>query len=407
MSTTTPLVERPGPHGPLHGVRVLDLTSVLMGPLATQILGDLGADVICIEDAKGDTNRSMGHGPHRQLSGVSLNLLRNKRNICLDMKTPGGLDAALRIAATCDVVVTNLRPAPLARLGFTYADVCTVRPDVVFCQAHGWPSDSDKANRPAYDDIVQSATGIADAHMISTGEARISPTLIADKVSGLTIAYSIMAALFHRERTGEGQFIEVAMTEAISAWVLSEHGAAAIPEPALGPAGYSRVLAPNRRPQPTADGHFAILPYSYEHYRHVFTEGGAAHLLDDERMRTEKSRIMNGDWLYQEVAKILQTRDTAYWEEFCERHSIPSSRVVTLQELVDELPIVEHQITGSYRQIPSAARFSKTPASVRRDAPLIGQHNHEILTEIGFTEGEIATLISSNALKTPGSEALG
>jgi crotonobetainyl-CoA:carnitine CoA-transferase CaiB-like acyl-CoA transferase len=393
-----PTTENPGP---LSGIRVLDLTSVLMGPLATQIFGDLGADVISIEDAKGDANRVMGRGPHPQLSGVSLNLLRNKRNVCLDLKAPGGVATALRIAATCDVMVTNLRPGPLARLGFTYEDVCAVRPDIIFCQAHGWPSDSPDGNRPAYDDIVQSATGIADSHFRQTGEVRISPTIVADKVSGLTITYAVLAALFHRERTGEGQFIEVAMTEAMTSFVLSEHGAEAIPEPPIGPAGYTRVLAPNRRPYATANGHFAALPYSPEHYRKMFAANGAAHLLDDPRMASAATRIANSNWIYGEIAAIMRTQTTDYWASFCEEHDIPSSRVVTLDELVNTLPVANHEVVGSYRSLPAGARFLRTPASVRRDAPLIGQHNHEVLLEVGFGEDEIAGLVASRTLREP------
>ena len=393
--------------GPLHGIRVLDLTSVLMGPLATQTLGDLGAEVICIEEASGDTNRAMGPGPHPQLSGVALNLLRNKRNVCLDLKAPGGVDAALRIAATCDVMVTNLRPAPLKRLALTYDDVRTVKPDIVFCQAHGWPSDSADANRPAYDDIVQTATGIADAFRLVDGEPKMAPTLIADKVSGLTIVYAVIAALFHRERTGEGQFIEVAMTEAIKAFVLAEHGAAAIPEPPKGPAGYTRILAPNRRPQPTLDGWFAMLPYTTAHYERVLTEGGRKDLLADERVKTARARIMNGNWLYGEIAKIMKTQTTEFWTNFCEANDIPSTRVVTLQEMVEELPIAEHDLVGSYRQIPASARFSATPVSVRRHAPLIGQHNDEVLLEVGLTPAEIDVLRSSGALRHPSDKLTG
>ena len=175
----------PAAVGPLHGVRVLDLSSVIMGPYGTQILGDLGADVICVESAIGDTNRAMGPGPEPTLSGVSLNILRNKRNICLDLKLADARAAFLRIAATCDVLVTNLRPGPLGRLGLDYETVRGVRPDIVFCQAHGWPSGSSDAEKPAYDDIVQAATGIADAFARQNGTPFIAPTLVADKVSGM------------------------------------------------------------------------------------------------------------------------------------------------------------------------------------------------------------------------------
>jgi crotonobetainyl-CoA:carnitine CoA-transferase CaiB-like acyl-CoA transferase len=223
--------------GALAGTRVLDLTSVVMGPMATQVLGDLGADVISVESAHPDTNRAMGPGPHRYLSGVSLNLLRSKRNIAVDLKTEAGRQILRRLAATCDVFVTNLRPGPLERLGMRYEDVVALRPDVVYCQAQGFPSDSARADDPAYDDIIQSASGVADATDQAYGEPALVPSIFADKVSGMTILYSLLAAVVHRERTGEGQRIEVAMTEAVKAFMLVEHGAGAVPQPPLGPAG--------------------------------------------------------------------------------------------------------------------------------------------------------------------------
>ena len=247
--------------GPLAGVRVLDLTSVVMGPMATQILGDLGAEVISVESGRGETNRIMGPGSHPQLSGIALNLLRNKRNVAIDLKAPEGRAAVLRIAATCDVVVTNLRPGPLRRLRLTYDHVRVVRPDVVFCRAQGFPSDSDRAEDPAYDDIVQAAAGMADVVRRATGTPAQVPSLIADKVSALTIVYAVTAALFHRERSGQGQEIEVPMIDAFSAFVLVEHGGGAVPRPPVGPAGYPRVLTPDRRPLRTADGWAALFPY--------------------------------------------------------------------------------------------------------------------------------------------------
>ncbi len=384
--------------GPLAGIRVLDLTSVIMGPYATQILGDLGADVIWVEDAKGDTNRYMGAGPDPLMSGVALNILRNKRNIGLDLKAPGGREAFLRIAATCDVVVTNLRPGPLARLRLTYDDVRAVRPDIVFCQAQGWPTDSPDADLPAYDDIVQTATGFGDIFERANGRPAMVPSIVADKVSGLTIAYTIMAALFHRERTGEGQRVEVPMVEAVSAFMLVEHGAGAIPEPPLTPAGYPRILTPHRRPHRTTDGWIAILPYSNRHYRDLFTAGGRPELMDDERMRSERSRIVHADWLYSTVAEIVQHDTTARWSEFCRSHDIPSSPVVRLSEMVEALPIEHHERFGPYRRTGFGSRFSATPASVRSHAPMRGQHDEQILTEAGLSPEEIAALRAGGAI---------
>jgi crotonobetainyl-CoA:carnitine CoA-transferase CaiB-like acyl-CoA transferase len=391
-----------GTTGPLDGIRVLDLTSVVMGPMATQILGDLGADVITIEAAKGETNRAMGSGPHPQLSGISLNLLRNKRNVALDLKTDDGRDAALRIAATCDVFVTNLRPAPLARLRLTYDDVRAVREDIVYCQAAGFPSDSDQADEPAYDDIVQAASGIAD--VVRRGSAddvpALLPMILADKVSGLTLTYALLAALFERERSGAGQRIEVPMLDAVSAFVLVEHGAGAIPEPPnRRPAGYERILTPLRRPQRSADGWVQVFPYTGAHYEALFEAAGRDDLAGDERLSTPRGRQANSDLLYTTLASIISAQPTEWWLTFCREHGIPATKVTDLDELVERLPVVEHRVAGEHRQVPPPARFSRTPASVRREAPLVGEHNREVLREVGFSDDEVDGLEASGVLR--------
>ncbi|MEI7547529.1 MAG: CoA transferase, partial [Actinomycetota bacterium] len=252
--------------GPLADVRVLDLTSVVMGPLATQILGDLGADVITVEDVKGDVNRTMGLGPHPQFSGVSLNLLRNKRNISLDLHHPDGLEACLRLAERADILITNLRPGSLQRLGLDYASVRARSPRIVFCQAQGWPSDSPEADKAAYDDVVQSAAGFAATFALRDGDPAITPSIVSDKLSGLSVVYGVLAALHHRDVTGEGQRLEVPMVEATRAFVLAEHMSAATTVPPIAPAGLPRVLLPGRHPQRTADGWIHVLPYTAKNY---------------------------------------------------------------------------------------------------------------------------------------------
>ena len=384
--------------GPLSGVRVLDLTSVVMGPLSTQMLGDLGADVITIEDRAGDTNRAMGPGPHPGMSGVSLNLMRNKRSVGLDLKHPDGRHAFLRIAATSDVVITNLRPAPLGRLRLAYSDLREVRPDIVFCQAQGYPSDSDKADFPAYDDIIQSASGIGELFARQGHQPSLLPTLVADKVAGLTITSAVLAALFHRSVTGEGQHIEVPMLDVMRAFVLVEHGAGAIPEPALDTAGYRRILTAERRPQETADGWINVLPYIEEHYLALFRAGGRDDILGDPRIATRESRIANSDTLYSDVAAILTQRSTEQWLEFCEEQDIPATRSISLDELVETLPLAEHPTAGTYRVIPPPVRFSATPASVRSPAPTMGQHGREALATVGYSEAELDELESAGVL---------
>jgi crotonobetainyl-CoA:carnitine CoA-transferase CaiB-like acyl-CoA transferase len=386
--------------GPLSDVRVLDLTSVVMGPLATQILGDLGADVITIEDIAGDTNRYMGPGPHPQLSGIALNLLRNKRNISLDLKHPDGREACLRLAEHSDIVITNLRPGPLGRLGLAYTDVAARKPDIIFCQAQGWPTDGPDGDRPAYDDVVQSAAGIAHIYEQQSGEPRIVPSIIADKVSGITIVYAVLAALHHRDRTGEGQRVEVPMVPTMQAFMLVEHGADAIPEPPAGSTGYRRVLSVDRRPQRTADGWIHMLPYSRDNYADLFRAGGRDDLADDPRLVNRSSRAANVEMLYAAVAEVVCTRGTAEWLEFCDAHDIPCSAIVNLDDLVAGYPVSEHPHAGSYHVIPSPVVFDSTPAVVNRQAALIGEHGDEVLREVGYSEAEVAALRAAGALRS-------
>ncbi|MEL6982489.1 MAG: CoA transferase [Actinomycetota bacterium] len=398
---TEPLDDQPTAPGPLDGVQVLDLTSVIMGPLATQTLGDLGAEVVSIEGRAGDTNRSMGPGPVAGLSGTSMNLMRNKRSVGLDLKDPAGRDAFLRLAARSDVVVTNLRPGPLQRLGLTYDDVRQVCPDVIFCQAQGYPSTSDDADAPAYDDIIQSASAIGELFARQGHRPALLPTLVADKVAGLTIASAIIAALYHRANTGQGQRIEVPMIDVMRSFVLVEHGAGAIPEPPQAEPGYQRILTPERRPQQTADGWINVLPYSEEHYHHLFRAGGRDDLLDDPRIASRSARITNSDSLYREVATILAGRTTSAWLAFCDEHGIPATASATLSDLVDELPLAEHPDAGTYRQIPPPVRYDATPASIRRHAPLPGQQGREVLAELGYSPQELDELERDGVLYTP------
>jgi crotonobetainyl-CoA:carnitine CoA-transferase CaiB-like acyl-CoA transferase len=380
--------------GPLDGVRVLDLTSVVMGPLATQILGDLGADVVTVESRDGDINRTMTRGPVRGLSGPSLNLLRNKRNVRLDISRPAGRSALLRIAASSDVFVTNLRPASLGRLGLGYADVASVRPGIVYCQANGFPSDSEQANAPAFDDIIQATTGVPDVLRRAGHAPGLMPTLIADKVTGLVIAYAIIAALFHRERTGEGQFVEVPMTDAMRAFLLAEHGGAAIW--GGGPAGYPRILTARRGPVATSDGWIAVQPHRDEQWVALVREAGLDDLISDSRL-TNRGLWHDPGFGYETLGRIMAGRTTEFWLTFCAEHGIPAAPAAGLDEIIEALPDAEHP-SGTYKHIPSPVRFSATPVTLRRPAPLPGEHNREILAEAGLTDEEIADLEETGLL---------
>jgi crotonobetainyl-CoA:carnitine CoA-transferase CaiB-like acyl-CoA transferase len=362
---------------------VVDLTTVIMGPLATQILGDLGADVITVEDPRGTLSRVMTAGPHPQLSGIALNLLRNKRNVVLDLKTAEGRDALLAVVATAQVFVTNLRPGTLQRLGLSYEDIADVQPDIVYLQAQGYPSDSAAADAPAYDDVIQAGTGLPDTFRRMEGEPQFVPTLIADKVCGLTIAYSVLAALLHRERTREGQRIEVPMVDVMTAFMLVEHAGAATARPPQGEPGYLRILSPNRRPQRTKDGWVSVLPYTRKNFEDIFRAGGRTDLVGDERIATARSRLAHIDSIYAEVAAILTQRTTEEWLAFCKAADVPASAIPTLEELIDALPEDDHPVAGRYKVIPQPVRFSRsTGPVVRRPAALSGEHNAEVMGEI-------------------------
>jgi crotonobetainyl-CoA:carnitine CoA-transferase CaiB-like acyl-CoA transferase len=385
--------------GPLQGLKILDLTSVIMGPFATQMLGDMGADVITVETFEWSSNRRMGDGPHEEFSGVALNLLRNKRCISLDMKHVSGRDAVLRIAARCDALVTNLRPKPLARLGLAYEQVAKVKPDIVYCQAQGFRTDTVRADDPAYDDIVQAESGIVDASLRAGRGPSLAPTILADKVCGLTIVNAVAAALLYRARTGESQRIEVPMADVMKSFMLVEHGAGAISVPPRGNVGWERVLSPERGPQRTSDGWINILPYSTEAYDALFTAGNRRDLIRPGRTRPELAR--EATHLYGEMKKIVVTQTTDYWLEFCSKHGIPVGKIGRLDEIVDSLPTNVHPHAGTYHVIPHPVRFDSTPAGIRFPAPRIGQDGRSILEEVGYSSKEIDELIFARAMKLP------
>ncbi|MFC7862539.1 CaiB/BaiF CoA transferase family protein [Streptomyces murinus] len=372
------------PAGPLSGVRVIDLSRVVMGPFATQILADQGADVVMIEAAGGDTNRVMGPGPAPQFSGIALNLLRNKRSVCLDLKDTEQAAVVRELIAEADVVVATMLPGTLRRLGLDHESVRALNAEIVYCQAQGWPLGSGAEDFPAYDDIIQAAVGVGDMMNRVTGEPVLLPTIFADKVCGLALAQAVTAALFHKSRTGQGQLVEVPMVQAMTAFMLAEHGAGAIPEPPtaqgdLPATGYPRVLTPERRPQRTADGWIQILPYHPSHFLAIFKDAGETQLLDDPRFADLASAIRHAPELYPIMREVVRRRTTREWLEFCRGAGIPAVPMATLQDLVDALPSAEHPVAGTYRTLPPTANFSRTPACVRRPAPAVGEHTGQAL----------------------------
>jgi crotonobetainyl-CoA:carnitine CoA-transferase CaiB-like acyl-CoA transferase len=376
------------PTGPLAGVKVLDITTVVMGPYATQLLGDLGADIIKIEEAQGDLSRAMGPGPHPELSGTALNLHRNKRSMVLDLKDPSNRPTVEALIHWADVIVTNLRPGPLGRLRLTYEDCVALRSDVVFCQAQGWPTDSDDADRPAYDDVIQTATGVPDLMERTTGKVALFPSIVADKVCGQTIVNGVLAALYHRAQTGVGQRLEVAMYDTMLAFNLVENLSAAATEPPLGSTGYNRVTTPQRGPKQATDGWITLLPYDTRQWRALFASGGMERALDDDRFASASARAVHADALYTLLGELISTRSVSEWVQICAQVGVAAEPVRSLDDIVTQaltsgsLTLAEHPVTGTYRQIRPSIRFDTTPQNVRRHAPLIGQHTDEILKEL-------------------------
>jgi crotonobetainyl-CoA:carnitine CoA-transferase CaiB-like acyl-CoA transferase len=388
---------RPSPQpagGPLAGIRVVELATVIMAPYACQILGDLGADVIKVEAAGGDHSRIMGGGPHPQLSGVALNLHRSKRSVTLDLHQPAARAAFLKILDMADIFVTNFRPKALEKLGLDYPSVGAQRPGLIYCEAHGFSLESGDADLPSYDDIVQAATGIPALSEAATEAANYVPTIIGDKVTGLTIAYAVLAALVHRMTSGEGQRVEVPMFDAVLGFNLVEHlSRAAVPG---GKAGYNRILNPFRRPHKTQDGFVAMLPYSDKSWSDLYHAVGHEHELSDPWFQ---ERLQNPRPVYASLGKILATRTTAEWLELAAELGIPAGPVPSVDEIINDparhrgvLSEHDHPAAGRYRQIAPPGRFSRSPAQVRRHAPLIGENTREVLQEIGLSESEIEQL---------------
>lgn len=391
--------------GPLTGIRVIDLTTVIMGPYATQMLGDLGADVVKVEPPQGDSTRAYRPARTPGISGSFLNTNRNKRSLAMDLRRPAARAALGRLIEGADVFVHNLRPAVIGRMGFDYAAVRAIRPDIVYCGATGFGSTGPYAEKPAYDDMIQAASGFAALATATRGQPDYAPSVICDKLAGQAIATGILAALLHRQRGGGGQEIEVPMFETAIAFNMVEHFGAAAFDPPMGPPGFARLRVPERRPYRTRDGYVCLLPYSDRNWRDFFEFTGNAAALADPRFATLADRAQVFDELYVLLADEAARRTTAEWMAFCEGADIPCMPVISLDDIQDDPHVravglfepAEHPLSGAYRVIRQPTRFGATPFRLRHHAPALGQQNRELLAEAGMSETEINAALEGAA----------
>lgn len=392
---------------PLDGVRVVDLTNVLMGPAATQVLADYGADVIKVESPGGDIMRHAGHMRNPGMGPVYLHANRNKRSIVIDLKKPEGRDTLLALAATADIFVHNVRPAAMERLGLGYPAFSAINARLIYLALVGFDQQGPYAPFPAMDDVIQGASGIAGLHVQYCGEPRYVPMVMVDRYCAINAAQVALAALFMRERTGRGQSIEVPMFESMVQAVLGDHMGGETYEPPAGPMGYARLLTPHRKPFKTCDGYIALIVYTDAQWQAFFDVVGEPHrFTSDPRFTTAAARAQNHDHAYAMLSEFLIERTTDEWIALLRERDIPCMPMHDLHGVMDDphlqtvgfFETLNHPSEGRVRAMRVTSRWSDADVSVYRHAPRAGEQSVEVLREAGFAQDRIDKLLSSRAV---------
>ena len=380
--------------GPLHGVTVIDLTSFIFGPYATQTLGDLGAEVIKIEAPEGDKQRfGLKQNKSKNMGSTFMMLNRNKKSVTLDLKKEEDREKLRALIPTAQVFIHNVRTSAMSQLGFGYEQVSGLNPSMVYVHLVGFGSDGPYGGRQAFDDLVQAASGGADMILDNNGVStmRMFPSYIADKVSGLHALYATLAGLFHRERTGEGQFVEVPMLESYTHFLMVEHLYGASFEPVVGHIGATHATAPDRACLKTKDGWIATMPSGKDGANNFLKLGGIADFYNSEDFvsaKTSKEKVA----LYNiAMRKAAATHTTAEWMELGAQHRIPIMRANTMDSVLDDphlkavgfFEVLPHETEGQWRSMKPPIRFSKTPAGVRSNPRKPGADTDEVLGRVG------------------------
>jgi crotonobetainyl-CoA:carnitine CoA-transferase CaiB-like acyl-CoA transferase len=380
-----------GCSGPLAGVRVVDLTAMVMGPYCTQIMADMSADVIKIEPPEGDNTRNISVGPAPGMSGVFVNVNRGKRSVAVDLRSDAGKTALSELIKQADVFIHSMRFKAIAKLGFSYEHVAAINPAIVYTNCYGYGRRGPDKDLTAYDDTIQAECGLPAVQQMLTGEANFVGTILADKIAGMTALYATMMALFHRERTGEGQEVEVSMFETMAAFMLVEHANGAMFNPPLGPAIYPRAVAPNRKPYRTKDGYIAALVYNDKQWS-AFIEAVQPDWASDD-FATLKQRARQINTVYALLADTFKERTTQQWLELCRKLDIPAAPLRTPDELfrnphLNAVGLFETVETshGPVRFPGVPTWFSRTPGRVAGPAPELGANTREVLEELGLPE---------------------